>query len=535
MAATWRAAALEQAELVSDRLRRLASSGLHFLHSEFGLDLGVNPELWPSWVIITATLIGLLVAVWWVVACGGAARRKRGTGTKESSVNVNVTVAATTVTDRGKAPLAKTVRTEEPKKKSKKKAGEKKTQPNGRTAPEHREEIKVIQEAPKQAPVVAAAAAPPAAAAAPAPPPAQPLADKVDKAKKSKKKTKPEVKQSQSVSTTDGKEPDEGAWETKVSNREKRQQRRKDKGPGDDSGSPGGGNHAGQLTEQPVVSAPANTKKNKELLNSKAEKADKTEKAEKRVDIDAAAPPSWNPVNSGSWTEKPVKLPPQVSASDSKKWSVGVKTSGHRNSEPLAWGQESEGSWANMDGRIKTELNTVKFSMLGLNSSAGNPVAQSATDMGKWETVPAVDVQWSGFNGLGAADPSSDWNAPTEVWGNYEEAKAETPATQQTPVSQLPKLQDSEDEKEKGDPSGSSKSKRKKRKKKKPEDENTASQVNAEGRPAPAESSAVKPRPHVPQEEPAKQNVLPPASQKKTEQNWEQPKQVQKKKARRET
>ncbi|KAL7829431.1 hypothetical protein AOLI_G00303160 [Acnodon oligacanthus] len=522
MAATWRAAALEQAELVSDRLRRLASSGLHFLHSEFGLDLGVNPELWPSWVILTATLIGLLVAVWWVVACGGAARRKRGTGTKERSVSR--AVAATTATDSGKTPQAKTVKPEEPKKKSKKKAAEKKTQPNGRTAPEPREEIKVIQEVPKQAPVVAAPAPPP---------PTQPLADKVDKAKKSKKKTKPEVKQSQSVSTTDGKEPDEGAWQTKVSNREKRQQRRKDKGPGDDSGSPGGGRHAGQLTEQPVVSAPANTKKNKESLNSKAVK---TEKAEKRVDIDAAAPPSWNTVNSGSWTEMPVKLPPQVSASDSKKWSVGVKTSGHRNAEPLAWGQESEvGSWTNMDGRIKTELNTVKFSMLGLNSSAGNPVAQSATDMGKWESAPAVDLQWSGFNGLGSADPSSDWNAPTEVWGNYEEPKAEPPAVQQTSVSQPPKLQDSEDEKEKGDPSGSSKSKRKKKKKKKPEDENTVSQVNAEGRPAPTESSAVKPRPHVPQEEPAKQNVLPPVSQKKADQNWEQPKQVQKKKARRET
>ncbi|XP_036422177.1 metadherin a isoform X2 [Colossoma macropomum] len=524
MAATWRAAALEQAELVSDRLRRLASSGLHFLHSEFGLDLGVNPELWPSWVILTATLIGLLVAVWWVVACGGAARRKRGTGTKESSVNVNVTVAATTATDSGKTPPAKTVKTEEPKKKSKKKAGEKKTQPNGKTAPEPREEIKVTQEVPKQAPVVAAAPAPP--------PPTEPPADKVDKAKKSKKKTKPEVKQSQSVSTTDGKEPDEGAWETKVSNREKRQQRRKDKGPGDDSGSPGGGSHVGQLTEQPVVSAPANTKKNKESLNSKAEKADKTEKAEKRVDMNAAAPPSWNPVNSGGWTEK---LPPQVSASDSKKWSVGVKTSGHRNSEPLAWGQESEGSWTNMEGRIKTELNTVNFSMLGLNSSAGDPVVQSSADLGKWEAVRAVDLEWSGFNGLGAADPSSDWNAPTEVWGNYEEPKAETPAAQQTPVSQPPKLQDSEDEKEKGDPSGSGKSKRKKKKKKKPEDENAVSQVNAEGRPAPAESSAVKPRPHVPQEEPAKQNVMPPASQKKADQNWEQPKQVQKKKARRET
>lgn len=57
-----------------------------------------------------------------------------------------------------------------------------------------------------------------------------------------------------------------GSWETKISNREKRQQRKKEKGASDDSGSPGGGDHAGQQTEQPVVTAPVNTKKNKGKL-----------------------------------------------------------------------------------------------------------------------------------------------------------------------------------------------------------------------------------------------------------------------------
>lgn len=38
-----------------------------------------------------------------------------------------------------------------------------------------------------------------------------------------------------------------------------------------------------------------------------------------------------------------VKLSQQVSASDREKSSVGIKTSGHRTSEPLAWAQESEG------------------------------------------------------------------------------------------------------------------------------------------------------------------------------------------------
>lgn len=35
----------------------------------------------------------------------------------------------------------------------------------------------------------------------------------------------------------------------------------------------------------------------------------------------------------------------------------------------------------------------------------------------------------------GSADPSSDWSAPAEVWGNYEEPTAEPPLT---PSKSLP-------------------------------------------------------------------------------------------------
>ncbi|XP_049331313.1 metadherin a isoform X2 [Astyanax mexicanus] len=622
MAATWRAAALEQAELVSDRLRRLASSGLHFLHNEFGLDLGVSPELWPSWAILTAVLVGLLVAVWWVVACGGATRRKRRTGARENHVNVSGAVSAT---DGGKTQPAKSARTEEPKKKNKKKASEKKTQPNGRTVTEPREEIKAVQESPKQAtpppqkqsqkqqqqppqkqqqppqkqqqppqkqqqqqppqkqqqqqqqqpPQKQQQQPPQKQQQQPAqkqqlPPPQkqqqqppqkqqqplqkqqqqqppqkqqqqqqppqkpqqqppqqkqqqQPSPPADDKAKKNKKKPKPEGKQGQNAS--DGKEPDEGAWETMVSNREKRQQRKKEKGPGE-PGSPVAGQHGGKQTAQPVVIAPVISKKNKESLNLKSEKKEA---------VITPAPANWNTmssVNSGGWNEM-LKITPQANTSDSEKWSVNMKKSGQRNSEPLTRAQESDGTWTAMTGRIKPERNTVNFAMLGLNPSAGDPSA----DLGNWTHV---DSEWSGINGLGSGDLGSDWNAPAEVWGNFEEPKVETPAVRETPVSKPPanvsQLQDSgDDDKEKGDPSGSGKSKRKKKKKKKPEDENAASQVNSEVLPAPAESSTHKPRPHVPQEEPAKQNVISSASQKKNDQNWEPPKQVQKKKARRET
>lgn len=53
-----------------------------------------------------------------------------------------------------------------------------------------------------------------------------------------------------------------GAWETKVSNREKRQQRRRDKGP-EDSGSPGGVEAPKAHVAAPVATAPTNTKRNR--------------------------------------------------------------------------------------------------------------------------------------------------------------------------------------------------------------------------------------------------------------------------------
>ncbi|XP_058233945.1 metadherin a isoform X2 [Hemibagrus wyckioides] len=513
MASSWGGVVSEQADLIGTRLRQLVSSGLHFLHDEVGIDLGLKPELYPAWVFLSTALIGLVLLLVLVAACGGARRRKHGAVRSKNT-------AAVSSTESPKTAPVKAPRPEEPKKKNKKKASEKKNQSNGgkAPAPDPREQVnKPVKEIPKQAATPPQAAAPP-----PSPPQPQALVDaKAEKAKKSKKKPKPEVKPTQAVSSTDGKEPDEGAWETKISNREKRQQRKKEKGPNDESGSPG----RGQQTEHPAVPAPVNTKKNKESLNLKAAKADASV---------TPAQSTWNnmsSVNTGGWTDIPVKLPPQGSVSDREKSSAGIKTSsGHKTSEPLAWAQESEaGSWPSMDGRIKPEVNRMNRSVPRLNPSASVPATQAAAELGNGHTNAD---EWSGFNGLGAVDPSSDWNAPTELWGNYDEPKPETPAAQETPISQL---QDSDDDKDKGDPSGSGKSKRKKKKKKKPEDENAGSQVATGGSTAPAESGLVKPHPHVPVEEPTKLTIAPQSGQKKSDQNLEPLKQVQKKKARRET
>ncbi|XP_060798689.1 metadherin a isoform X9 [Neoarius graeffei] len=494
MASSWGGVVSEQADLISSRLRQLVSSGLHFLHDELGIDLGLKPELYPAWVILFSTaLIGLVLLLVLVAACGGARRRKQGAARGKSTAVVSATESV-------KATPVKAPKPDEPKKKNKKKTAEKKNQSNGGTVPEPREQVKVVKEFPKQAtpqqprppppaaarpPPPAAARPPPPAAARPPPPaaarppPPQPPVDvKAEKAKKGKKKPKPEVKPTQAVSSTDGKEPDE------------------------------------------------------ESLNLKATKGD--------ANVTPAVS-TWNnvsAVNSGAWTGASAKLPPQVNASDREKSSAGVKTSGHRTSEQLAWTQESEaGSWSSMDGRIKPEVHRMNFSMLRLNPSGGVPMTQPAAESGNG--LPVAD-EWSGYSktnnyGLGATDPSSDWNAPTEVWGNYDEPKPETPAAQEMPVSQVPRLQESDEDKDKGDPSGSGKSKRKKKKKKKPEDENAGSQVTTESSTAPAESGSVKPHPHVPVGEPTKQIITQQSGQKKSDQNLEPLKQVQKKKARRET
>ncbi|XP_036372192.1 metadherin a isoform X1 [Megalops cyprinoides] len=534
MAKSWQDVATQQAELISSRLRELLSSGLGLLRSELGVDLGLKPELYPSWVILLTAVLGLLlIAVSWAAACSGLfGGRKRRAGASEECI------------DGAKASLTKAVKAEEQKKKSKKKPVEKKSQPNGRTLPEPHGEVKVegIQ---KQSPDI-----------------------KTEKAKK-KKKSKTEVKQAQTVSSPDGKEPDEGAWETKVSNREKRQQRRKEKVPGDGSGSPGGADPPVRAPVEPPITtaAPVSLRKSRvESLHVKPGKGDA---------IISQVSASWSEVsavNGGGWTDMAMKLPAQLSSSDGEKWPSILKEAGHRNPEPQPWGQDTEGSWTALDGRLKTDLSSASFTVLGLNATGGEAVPAPAADLQR-DSGPAVDDEWSGFNGMEGVDPSSDWNAPSELWGNYEEPQPESPAPSNDPAPEAVKVSD--DEKDKGDNSGgaSGKSKKKKKKKKKQdeagatlqESEEPEKEAASEGeelrkpvqetaqpetpaaleeRISVPESASQKPSSQVPQRlsepeplvPPAKQSSTPPSSQKKSEENWESPKQVQKKKkARRET
>lgn len=491
MAGDFQGFALEKAELLSSRLKEALSSGQGYVRAQFGVDLGLKPELYPTWVILSTAAVGLLLllALSWAAVCGGLfVGKKRGSLVTQGSCEPE------------KAISAKTAKVEEQKKRNKKKTIEKKTQSNGQPVAVAQEEVKVTEAVSKIAPQI--------------------KTEKVHEVqapvqgKKSKKKPKTDVKPVQNISTNDGKEPDDGAWETKVSNREKKQQRRKDKGP-EDSGSSGGVEAPKSNVETPKATAPANTKKNRgnhEPLHSRS--TGKGEAASGAVSSGWREEPS---VSGGGWTDMSMKIPGQMGAMEGTKWSAIHMTS-HYRAPPKhqSWGQETQ-AWSGMDGRMKTDLS---FSMLRPNTT--DPIGNSVEL--QWASHPDVDDEWSGFNGMAAADPSSDWNAPSEHWGNYEEPPVMvTPAP--PPKEQPVPNKASEDEKDTEDPSnGAAKSKRRRKKKKKTEEE------------APSEAQTASAAPQeLPVPASKKQNPGLSSSQKKSEPIVESQKSSQKKKVRRET
>ncbi|XP_065759561.1 protein LYRIC isoform X8 [Muntiacus reevesi] len=507
---SWLDELAQQAEDGSARLQEMLSVGLGFLRTELGLDLGLEPKRYPGWVILVGTgalglLLLFLLGYGWAAACAGARKKRRSPPRKREEA-----AAAAPAPAADDQSVLKNLRSEEQKKKNRKKLPEK-PKPNGRT-------IEVAEEEVVRTPRSVTAK--------------QPIETdkKNEKSKKNKKKSKSDAKAVQNSSRHDGKEVDEGAWETKISHREKRQQRKRDKVQSDsgslDSTVPGIESTATVTTEQlTAASFPVGSKKNK-------------------------APPGLNEnltVNGGGWSEKSVALSSQISA-----------------------------------------------------GSTAEPVSQSTTSDYQWDVSrnqPYIDDEWSGLNGLSSADPSSDWNAPAEEWGNWVDEERASLLKSQEPIPDDQKVSD--DDKEKGEgtlPTG--KSKKKKKKKKKQGEDNALAQDTEEletdvREELPVNASKVRPKqdkafslktmstsdpadaliknsqpiktlPPAVSTEPsvilskndsdksssqvppmlqetdksksnAKQNSVPP-SQTKSETSWESPKQIKKKKkARRET
>ncbi|XP_059195715.1 protein LYRIC-like isoform X2 [Centropristis striata] len=533
----WQDAASQQLKLLTNRLNELLTKGLGLLRSELGVDLGLQPELIPPWVILLAACTGLVLMVaLWASACRSLFKKPPALSTVDDGIEV-------------KRGVNKPGKSEEPKKKKKK--AEKKAQPNGRAAVEAQEEAIVSEEIVPHHQT----------------PPPEVKTEKVAELKKSKKKAKQAVKETKTV-TADGKEPEEGTWETKVSNKEKREQRKKDKSSSDGSASPGGGDTpVNTPPEQPKASAapaPATQKKKKESTKVKAEKVDAVVSQVNSGEVVAVA---------AAVTEMPVKVPALTVAPKTDPWTTSRETAS-------LWRSEIDDSWTVIDRGLPTaEPNLVSLTGLGVAHAEPQPVRDLS-----WLSQPRVDDEWSGINGS-SVDPSSDWNAPAEVWGNYEEPTPEPPPALEQTLPEPAKVNlligaadDDEDEKDKGETAadGAAKTKKKKKKKKKAAEEGgTAGQgeePEKEASPAasvkkqppvqenaaviqPAKAAAVEirveqpvkdnisqkpPVTQVPQkptegEPTAKQNNLSASTQQKKPEESQAPKPAKKKKARRET
>ncbi|KAF6323501.1 metadherin [Rhinolophus ferrumequinum] len=578
-ARSWPDELAQQAEEGSARLREMLSVGLGFLRTELGLDLGLEPKRYPGWVILVGTgalglLLLFLLGYGWAAACAGARKKRRSPPRKREEAAAAPAPAADDLV------LLKTIRSEEQKKKNRKKLTEK-PKPNGRT-------VEVAEEEVVRTPRSVTAK--------------QPLETdkKNEKSKKNKKKSKSDAKAVQNSSRHDGKEVDEGAWETKISHREKRQQRKRDKVQTDslDSAIPGIENTITVTTEQlTTASFPVGSKKNKgdshlnvQVSNLKSGKGDSTLQVSSGLNENLT-------VNGGGWNEKSIKVSSQISAGEEKWNSVPPASAGKRKTEPSAWGQDTGDANANGKDWGRSWSDRSIFSGIG---STAEPVSQSTTSDYQWDVnrnQPYIDDEWSGLNGLSSADPSSDWNAPAEEWGNWVDEERASLLKSQEPIPDDQKVSD--DDKEKGEgalPTG--KSKKKKKKKKKQGEDNSPAQDPEElekeiREELPVNTSKVRPKqekafslktistsdpaealvknsqpikslpPAVPTEPSVilsksdsdksssqvppmlqesdksksntKQNSVPP-SQTKSETSWESPKQIKKKKkARRET
>ncbi|XP_036193713.1 protein LYRIC isoform X7 [Myotis myotis] len=441
-ARSWQDELARQAEEGSARLREMLSVGLGFLRTELGLDLGLEPKRYPGWVILVGTgalglLLLCLLGYGWAAACAGARKKRRSPPRRREE-------AAAPASAPDDLALLKSLRGDEQKKKNRKKLPEK-PKPNGRT-------VEVAEEEVVRTPRSVTAK--------------QPLeTDKknekccsrsgIDKlqpskssqSKKNKKKSKSDAKAVQNSSRHDGKEVDEGAWETKISHREKRQQRKRDKVQTDcgslDSTIPGIENTITVTTEQlTTASFPVGSKKNKgeshlnvQVSNFKSGKGDPTLQVSSGLNENLT-------INGGGWNEKSIKLSSQISAGEEKWNSVSPASAGKRKAEPSAWGQDTGD--ANANGK----------------------------DWGRSWSDRSI---FSGIDGLSSADPSSDWNAPAEEWGNWVDEERAQFLKSQEPIPDDQKVSD--DDKEKGEGALSTgKSKKKKKKKKKQGDDNSPAQ-----------------------------------------------------------
>ncbi|XP_069778664.1 protein LYRIC-like isoform X2 [Narcine bancroftii] len=465
MAANWHQALADEAELLLGRLDEGVRAGLGLLRTGLGVDLGLDPWLqrqpagWAAALALLALLAGL-----WAAVCGLG--RRLGLGKRVG--------AAGGGRSKDKTPAdGQLLRAEEQRKRGRKKEKPKKSQPNGRAGTEPLEEeinqlfekliVKQLE-----------------------------IEKKTEKTKKNKKKPKAEAKllQDERQNRADARETDEGTWETKMSSREKRQQRRRDKGINEtssvDPSLPAGGSEVASTQQHAQASSGLGSRKAKTV---------------------ETVAPGWSEqaVNGSGWCDIAAKQPTQINAN---KWrQIPVSPNAKRNPDQPAWGQErtdtaagtkewavplvnktwsehalfpSIGAWAGVNERINSSEQKPPFprgAKASVTSTTSEPAPQPSTTDHQWAANPApstTDDAWSGINGILTVDPSSDWNAPTEEWGNW---PAEEPAAAVQPkeiAADDQKVSDDDKEKAAASLQGSAGSKSKKKKKKKKKGDDTA-------------------------------------------------------------
>ncbi|NXG12403.1 LYRIC protein, partial [Sakesphorus luctuosus] len=449
-AASWQEAAARRAEEAAVRVRDALSGGLGLLRAELGLELGLDPQALPTWAALAVpAALGLaLLALLLAAACRGGLRKKpaRSAALRKGDEAAGSGLASGGGQGKaaGPSPGQLNLKGDEQKKRNRKKLPEKASRPNGRSFLDVSEDevTPTVRKDNIKQPVDT---------------------EKKNEKSKKKKKSKGDAKTIQDTSRLDGKEVDEGAWETKISNREKRQQRKRDKvltdsGSGE-SNLQGLENAVTVSIEQlmPPPSLPVGLRKNKgdTLLNAQISSS-KPPKGESSIPQVSPGLSESHTVNGGSWNEKSVKISSQIGVGEEKWTSVPSTAAGKRKTETLAWGQDTGDANGNgkdwgvsLVGRPWKERSL--FTPIGSNSES---VSQPGTSDFQWDlshAQPPVDDEWSGL----------------KEWGNWVDDEKVVSVPQHEERSDIQKVKDNEKAESILQSSASGKSKKKKKKKKK--------------------------------------------------------------------
>jgi len=112
MAPGWQEIASQHVEQITGYVRETLSTGLVYLKSELGIDLGLNPDLCAPWLLLLTAWVGLVfLVILWVSVCRGFFKSLTGTETGDTAEN----------TEPGQ-PVKKA---DEPKRRNRKKNAEK--------------------------------------------------------------------------------------------------------------------------------------------------------------------------------------------------------------------------------------------------------------------------------------------------------------------------------------------------------------------------------------------------------------------------